>query len=139
MIGPKTEKPTSAEERRAYTLVTARDDDLCQRCLRNCGPGTSRDHRKARSRGGLTVASNLQVLGGTGTAGCHGWKEGHPQDALAEGWSVPSWADPADWPARRWLPTSWNTLRPAWVLYTDGGDWDEISEDEARDRMGLAS
>lgn len=135
---PKPIKPTAAEERRAYAMVTERDEDRCQRCLRYCGP-TNRDHRKDRGRGGLTVVSNLQCLGGSGTTGCHGWKTANPTDAIAEGWSVPSWGEPADWPARRYVPTQWGTVRPAWVLYGDDGSITEIDEEEARDRMGLAA
>lgn len=139
-IGPKVAPPTPAEEREAYKRATERDGNRCQRCLRDCGRGAiSRDHRKDRGRGGKTRASNLQLLGGTGTTGCHGWKTSHPVEAVAEGWSVPSWADPAEWPARRWLPTTWGTVRPAWVLYDDAGHWTEIDESDAHQRMGVAA
>lgn len=138
-IRPKYEaqpNPTRSEETTAYELVTLRDLDTCQRCRRNCGWGvTSRDHRKDRSVGGLTVVSNLQVLGGTGTTGCHGWKCAHPRDAVFEGWAVPSWADPHEWPARRWVSDEFGRLRLAWVLYDDLGGFREISEREARERM----
>jgi hypothetical protein len=138
MIRPKYDappKPTPADEADAYELATLRDGDTCQRCLRNCGWGvTSRDHRKDRSVGGLTVVSNLQVLGGTGTTGCHGWKSAHPAEAVAEGWAVPGYADPAEWPARRWMRTVAGR-RLAWVLYSDDGGVTEITEEEARERM----
>lgn len=133
MIAPKVPKPTAAEERRAYALVTSRDEDRCQRCLRHCGP-VNRDHRKDRSVGGLTLASNLQLLGGSGTTGCHGWKTTHPAQAIAEGWGVPGWADPRTFPAARWLPTQRGTVRSAWVLYDDLGDWVEITNEEAQQR-----
>ena len=139
MIRPKTDaapKPTPAQEREAYELATLRDRDTCQRCRRNCGWGvTSRDHRKGRGVGGLTTVVNLQVLGGTGTTGCHGWKSSHPAEAVAEGWSVPSWADPAEWPARRWLSSGNGLLRLAWVLYTADGRWEELSDEGAARRM----
>src|SRR5690606_40618483 len=119
-IGPKTVKPTPREEREAYELATLRDRDTCQRCRRNCGQGfTSRDHRKGRGVGGLTVVSNLRVLGGTGTLGCHGWKTANPAAALEEGWAVPGYATPAEWPARRWLRGEHGIVRLAWVLYDD--------------------
>jgi hypothetical protein len=47
---------------------------------------------------------------------------------------VPGWADPAEFPARRWLRTELGTLRQAWVLYDDNASWREISADEARRR-----
>lgn len=138
MIRPKYEappKPSPADERDAYELVTLRDLDTCQKCRRNCGWGvTSRDHRKDRSVGGLTVVSNLQVLGGTGTTGCHGWKSANPREAVAEGWSVPGYADPHEWPARRWVRSSAGVLRLSWVIYDDVGGWVEISDDDWRVR-----
>lgn len=138
MIPPKYElppKPTTAEQERAYAIATERDRSMCQRCLRHCGRA-NRDHRKDRSLGGLTVASNLQILGGSGTTGCHGWKTSHPAKALEEGWLVPSWKEPHEWPARRFIATAYGTVRPAWVLYDDVGGWEEIDTLDAFDRMG---
>ena len=127
MIAPKVAKPTPAEEREAYRLVTIRDNDTCQRCLRNCGP-SNRDHRQDRSVGGRTSVVNLQILGGSGTTGCHGWKTANPRDAQAEGWAVPGWADPHEYPARRWLPTfgtgcsSSRSNRRCYALHGPGQD-----------------
>lgn len=134
MIGPKTVRPSKADERDAYELVTLRDSDTCQRCRR--AQGTNRDHRKNRSQGGWTVASNLQLLCGTGTTGCHGWATQHPADAVTDGWAVPGWADPAEWPARRWMRTDHGMVRPAWVLYGDDGSVTEIPEHLAHELMG---
>jgi hypothetical protein len=130
MIGPKVLKPSKAEEADAYELATLRDRDTCQRCRRNCGP-SARDHRKNRSQAGLTVASNLQVLG----LDCHLWKTEHPEAALEQGYAVPSWGDPAEWPARRWIKTDNGTVREGWVLYDDDGTYEEITEAEAMERM----
>lgn len=144
-FGPKPPRLTPARqravEREAYDAVTARDNGVCARCLRGCGPVT-RDHRKGRGVGGRTVVENLQLLGGTGTTGCHGWKTANPADALVEGWTVPGFADPAEWPAARWLPTSSGAVRKAWVLYLpieQGSGWVEITEAEASERMGAAA
>lgn len=130
VIGPKVPAPTPAEERRAYDIATERDDFTCQRCLGWCG-APQRDHRKNRSQGGLTLASNLQLLGLT----CHSWKGENPSKALEDGWAVPAWGDPAAWPARRWVRQENGTVRAAWVLYDDDGGWAEISATEARRRM----
>lgn len=130
MIGPKAPMPTPADEKRAYTIATGRDELLCQRCMRWCG-APQLDHRQNRQSGN-TVASNLQTLGLT----CHQWKTEHPRDALADGWAVPRWADPAEWPARRWFRTEYGTVRAGWALYDDEGGVHEISADEARRRMG---
>lgn len=132
MIRPKyeqTAKPSRAGDADAYELVTLRDANTCQRC-RRCGP-TQRDHRKNRSQGGLTVASNLQILG----LECHAFKTEHPKNALEQGWAVPSWGDPKEWPARRWIGTGLGTVRLAWVLYDDDGGWLEITDAEAMERM----
>ena len=135
-ILPKTKRPTAREERDAYELATDRDNDTCQRCLRDCGMGvTSRDHRKGRGVGGLTTVANLQVLGGTGTTGCHGWATTHPKEALEDGWAVPSWADPLVWPARRWYLDNHNALKVRWCLYDNKGGVHWITDEEAARRM----
>ncbi|WP_284761552.1 HNH endonuclease signature motif containing protein [Curtobacterium sp. MEB011] len=130
MIGPKTAKPTAAEEKQAYAIAAGRDDLTCQRCLGWCG-APQQDHRQNRQPGN-TVASNLQTLGLV----CHQWKTEHPADALADGWAVPRWADPREWPARRWFRnTNGVTVRKGWCLYTNTGAVLEITEEEARQRM----
>lgn len=131
MIGQRTPEQTELEMKAAYEIATIRDNDVCQRCRRP-GRVVHRDHRQNRRRGN-TVASNLQLLC---AIECHPWKTAHPRDAVADGWSVPSWADPAEWPARRWLPSGHGTLRLAWVIYDNEGYWVEIPEYEAHERMG---
>lgn len=133
MIAPKVPTPTPAEEKRAYALATERDHEVCVKCRR--GSVAHRDHRKNRSQGGLTLASNIQLLCPTD----HGWKTTHPLDAIEEGYQVPGGKDPAQWPARRWLSTAHGTLRPAWVLYDNEGRFEEISVIEAYARMGRIS
>jgi hypothetical protein len=129
VIGPKEGRPTASEERRAYGIATERDDLTCQMCLRWCG-APQMDHRQNRQSGN-TVASNLQTLG----VACHLEKTEHPAWAVAEGWAVPRYADPREWPARRYFRTPLNTVRKGWALLDDVGGVHEISEDEARKRM----
>lgn len=135
MIGPKRTPLTKAEERDAYETVTHRDAGTCQRCRRP-GLHVERDHRQGRDAFNTTSA-NLQLLCGpfSPSGGCHAWKTEHPADALADGWTVPRHADPAEWPARRWLRAVFG-LRAAWVLYRNDGTWIEITEHEALERMG---
>lgn len=119
MIAPKTPKPTKAEERAAYEAVTARDEGRCVRCGR--AGVVQRDHRQLRSQGGLTVPSNLGLL----CPPCHEWKHANHTLAVAEGFTVPSWARPEWWPNLRW--------GVAWVLYFDQPDshghwWTEITD-----------
>jgi hypothetical protein len=115
----------------AYEAVTLRDGNVCQKCHR-VGAATQRDHRKNRSQGGKTTLANLQLL----CVFCHDWKTSNPRRAIAEGWACPGWADPQWWPARRWMPTTLGTKRPAWVYYDDNGDFVEITELEARSVLG---
>jgi hypothetical protein len=139
MIGPKVDKPTTRQEQESYELVELRDAGVCQKCRRPAA-SINRDHRKDRSVGGLTLVENLQMLCGSGTTGCHGWKTAHPDEANREGWGVPGWANPADYPARRWVRTAVGTVRLAQVLYLpaaewgDGPGWVEIGEMEAATR-----
>lgn len=140
MITPKQPKPSARAEQEAYELVALRDQDLCQRCRRDCGP-IARDHRRNRSQQGLTVVENLQCLGLT----CHDWKTAHPDEANRTGWGVPGWADPAEFPAKRWLLTGVGTLRLGWVLYLPVDAWPtawrpedtyrEITDVEAAERI----
>lgn len=128
MIGPKVDRPTAADERRAYAIASERDEHRCQKCHR--GPA-QRDHRKNRSQGGRTVASNLLLLCPT----CHLWKTDHPVEAVQQGWAVPGWADPAEWPTRRYFRTEWGTYQAGWARLTDDGRVIRISDSEARRRM----
>lgn len=124
-VGQKRPKLTKAEERRAYDSATARDNGQCQRC--GLFAPTDRDHRQNRTAWNTTPA-NLQLLGGAFGCGCHKWKTENPADAVRTGFTVPAWADPTEWPARRY--------GVGWVLYFDQPDerghwWKEISAIEA--------
>lgn len=132
MIGPKVAKPTAADENDAYEHATLRDRNTCVRC-RHHGDVT-RDHRKGRGVGGLTVVENLQLLCGTGTTGCHGWKTQNPKAALESGLTVPGWADPAGYPGRRWVKTQNGVLVVAWCMYRADGSIEAISDRVAAER-----
>lgn len=120
MIGPKAPKPTPVEERQARAAVKGRDGGRCVRCG---GLANNFDHRRNSSQGGQIVASNGQLLCGTGTTGCHGWKTSHPAEAIATGYAVPGYADPAFWPAAR----SFGDVTE-WCLYTDDAQIVPISQ-----------
>lgn len=128
MIGPKAPKPTTAEERAAYEAAMVRDDNRCQKCHR--GQPLNRHHRKGRGVGGRTTVEGLQILCGSGVHGCHGYVTQHPAQACAEGWACPGWADPAEWPAARWVSNG-PVLELVPVLYHRDGTWSEITATEA--------
>lgn len=74
-------------------IARAVDDRDGQRCVR-CGVSLalvsgSRHHRQPRAVGGH-LPSNLILLCGSGTTGCHGWVHAHPEDSRAEGYIVPA-------------------------------------------------
>ncbi|MET0887684.1 MAG: HNH endonuclease signature motif containing protein [Mycetocola sp.] len=138
MILPKYDqppKPTASEEKKAYAIVDHRDGGVCVKCRRTHPiHGINHDHRKNRSQGGRTVASNLGLLCGSGTTGCHGWKTQNPAEATEQGYSVPMGIEPADWPARRWFSANHGVLEQGWALYTDDGDVIRITDAHA-DRL----
>lgn len=76
--------------------IRARDCDRCVRCGTHIDQGTlghSIQHRYARGAGGTSqtwvggVANGI-VLCGTGSMGCHGWVEAHPEASLPLGWRI---------------------------------------------------
>lgn len=70
-----------------------RAENYCERCgLRFAN---NAHHRKNRSQSGEDVLSNLLLLCGSGTTGCHGYITEHPTDSYDNGWSVRSTANPA--------------------------------------------
>lgn len=80
-------------------LVDDRDNRCCVRCGVSLYAVTgSRHHRKLRSqcsRQEKHTASNLILLCGSGTTGCHGWVHAHPELAYESGLMVHAWDDPA--------------------------------------------
>lgn len=133
VIGPKLERPTAADEKRAYEEAAYRDAGRCVKC--HHAGDLQMDHRRNRSQGGWTVTENLQALCGPSgpNGGCHKWLTEHPEEAYREGWAVPSWAHWRSYPARRWVATQNGTYRLAWGLYRDRF-FIEIPEAEAADR-----
>lgn len=100
--------------------VYERDGHCCARCGRT-GDDSGRaslHHRRARGAGGdkLGVSarmSNLVVLCGSGTTGCHGLIEGNRAESEEDGWIVRRGVtDPAN------VPVLW---RGEWSLLLDDG------------------
>lgn len=70
--------------------VLTRDGYQCWLCRENVGGGVySLHHRQGRTGADPHRYSNLIVLCGTGTTGCHGWVTVHPAQAYDLGLSVP--------------------------------------------------
>lgn len=81
------------------SMVWQRDGGSCVRCGRGLhfsqrGMAWSVHHRSPRGMGGSKAAwvnqpSNLILLCGTGTTGCHSWVEANRAISLECGWLVP--------------------------------------------------
>lgn len=111
-------------ERLCRSLVFARAGGRCERC--GSGFNLSYHHRKKRSQGGDWDAFNIVLVCGSGTTGCHGWIEHHPNMAEAEGFHVRPWEDPEYTPIKL-NRTNWYLLLP------DGDACDSEPRDLAPD------
>lgn len=87
---------TAEEWETANQALLIRSRGCCEVCgvdlLANQRP-VSRHHRQRRRDGGDRL-SNLLLLCGTGTTGCHGTITGNPSMARVSGWIVPTEVDP---------------------------------------------
>ena len=63
------------------------------------------------------------------------YKTEHPKDAVAEGFAVPGWAEPAEFPARRLFLTDNGAHILGWCMYLLDGRVEEISAAEAAQRI----
>ena len=65
--------------------LKARADGLCEICSLRAN---NAHHRRNQSQGGRDDLSNLMLLCGSGTTGCHGYVTEHPNIATWHGWTV---------------------------------------------------
>lgn len=91
--GTTSRRPATGPTAAQRQLVVARAQGLCERCGETFLGGYSIHHRQPRGMGGSALAAandptNLVLLCGSGTTGCHGWIETHRADAYATGWLV---------------------------------------------------
>lgn len=98
--------------------VIERDGQRCARCGRADGESWSVHHRRSRGAGGDkhgvgNALSNLVLLCGSGTTGCHGAVESDRAQAYEDGWLVRHGVlSPAE------VPVPW---RGRWSLLLDDG------------------
>lgn len=64
--------------------------ERAQDCCEICGVwgASNAHHRRNRSQGGLDILSNLLLLCGSGTTGCHGRIGREPEMAEWVGWTI---------------------------------------------------
>jgi len=77
--------------------------ERAQNCCEMCGRwgATNAHHRRNRSQGGDDELSNLLLLCGSGTTGCHGFVTTEPQIAKRMGWTVRRISSPREVPVWR--------------------------------------
>lgn len=99
--------------RRTRENLHLRAGDRCELCGEHA---TNAHHRRNRSQGGTDVLSNLMLLCGTGTTGCHGNVTDLPKWAAQFGWTIRGttrepWEVPVLLHARSfWQPCQWSLL-----------------------------
>lgn len=101
---------TEAECRR---IVADRAGDTCEVRLAGVCQGRASNMHHRRKHGRDWTPSNVLHVCGSGTTGCHGWIEHHPDLARELGLWVDSTGDPAATPATLWPETLW---RDRWLL-----------------------
>lgn len=108
--------------------VDLRDEWCCRRCgIRLSIVEGSRHHRQRRGAGGH-VTSNLILLCGSGTTGCHGWVHSHVTMAVSRGLIVP-----VNGRARsKFIPIY---LRGSWWLLDDVGGQVQVPEATALETL----
>ncbi|WP_328856868.1 HNH endonuclease [Williamsia herbipolensis] len=113
-------------------IVNTRSGGRCERCGQT---GTTIHHRRKRSRAGRWSPDNCVALCGDGARGCHGWTETHPDEAVREGWLIPSWG-----PSPELVPVVVASLGMQVWLAPDGGyllDQPEPPESAAQQQKGV--
>ena len=114
---PKRSRRSTGPTASVRETVMRRAGGRCERCGKALNGPHSVHHRQPRGMGGpsnpeVNNPSNLLVLCGTGTTGCHGWIESNREYATLRGFLVPRPLHPADTPVQL-HDTRWVTLDPA--------------------------
>jgi hypothetical protein len=110
-------------------LVLERDGYACVRCGQSViGRPYSLQHRQRRSQSGSNSPSNLVVLCGTGTTGCHEQVDSRRDPAdEARGYTVRSWDEPGLIPVMVFSPhgsgvTVWLAEDGAYIFEAPAGE-----------------
>ena len=114
----KSRRKTGASDDIRMTVM-ARAQFKCERCGQSVqNIPVSVHHRRPRAMGGTkrletNYPSNLMVLCGTGTSGCHGYLESHRTEAMDYGFIVPQYEMPSNVAVKTYIY--------GWVFLDDEG------------------
>lgn len=118
--------PKGAITEHSRALVRARSGGMCEVC--GLTPATNIHHRRARGMGGTRRAIHtpdwLLHLCGSGTQGCHGYVEAHPELSYAKGWKLRYYQHPSTAPVEltpRWYISDSPPVQLRWVLLQPDG------------------
>lgn len=130
---PKRTPQTVKDRNDAYQLATLRDM-TCVKCHRGV---PNRHHRQGRDRYN-SIPSNLILLCGSGSTGCHGEIHAHPAESRAHGFIVSSYIpieEICEIPVLLWRRVDGVVMKRTWALLNDDGDVTWIGPRDARERM----
>jgi len=85
-------------------------------CCEICGTpyANNAHHRRGQGQGGPNTLSNLMLLCGSGTTGCHGYVTSHPAAAVRNGWTIQGTEE------EPWQVAVWYRRQGKFNLYDDG-------------------
>lgn len=118
----------SAVPKAIAVKVDSRDQFRCVNCgARMTVVSGSRHHRMVRGIGGHRV-SNLILLCGSGTTGCHGWVHSHPVEARRRGLIIPANHRPQRDPMEVPVMVLMEGIGKVWLLLDDDGGFEIVRE-----------
>ncbi len=98
-------------------IIRWRSGGMCELC--GAEPATNFHHRRARGMGGTRRQVHspewIMHLCGSGTTGCHGYIEAHPEISYAKGWKLRG-TRPASTPVQ--------VFAIGWVILTPDGNYE---------------
>ena len=115
---PPKEPPSLFTETEARRIVRERSMGMCEIARPGICEGRAAGvhHRIKRGQGGPWAAANLLDACGSGTTGCHGWAEAHPDQARELGVSLYSTQDYLEVP----VVMRWMNEVSTWLLDNEG-------------------
>jgi hypothetical protein len=109
-------RPMGMSENHCRDIVAQRSGGQCEAAIDHVCTRTASSMHHRRKAGRVWAPSNVLHLCGSGTTGCHGWIEAHPEAAHALGLWLWNHEDPATWSVKM----RWESMRSWWFLDDEG-------------------